>query len=63
MPYLDMDFGNPLSLHDWGDAPRDAMEEARAQVAALIGAANPEEIIFTASGTGVVITLLSKDWL
>ena len=27
------------------------MEEARAQVAALIGAANPEEIIFTASGT------------
>jgi len=51
MPYLDTDFGNPLSLHDWGDAPRDAMEEARAQVAALIGAANPEEIIFTASGT------------
>lgn len=51
MPYLDVDFGNPLSLNDWGDAPREAMEEARAQVAALIGAANPEEIIFTASGT------------
>jgi len=51
MPYLDMDFGNPLSLHDWGDAPRDALEEARKQVAALIGAANVEEIIFTASGT------------
>jgi cysteine desulfurase len=51
MPYLDLDFGNPLSLHDWGDAPRDALEEARAQTAALIGAAEPEEIIFTASGT------------
>ena len=51
MPYLDKDFGNPLSLHDWGDAPRDALEEARAQTASLIGAADPEEIIFTASGT------------
>jgi len=50
-PYLDRDFGNPLSLHDWGDAPRDALEEARAQTAALIGAGSPEEIIFTSSGT------------
>ncbi len=51
MPYLDKDFGNPLSLHDWGDAPREALEEARAQTAALIGAGSPEEIIFTSSGT------------
>jgi cysteine desulfurase len=51
MPYLGMDFGNPLSLHDWGDAPRDALEAAREQVAALIGAAESEEVIFTASGT------------
>lgn len=51
MPYLDLDFGNPLSLHDWGDAPRDALEEARAKTATLIGTAEPEEIIFTASGT------------
>jgi cysteine desulfurase len=51
MPYLGMDFGNPLSLHDWGDAPRDAMEAAREQVAGLIGAAEPEEVIFTSSGT------------
>ncbi len=50
-PYLDEEFGNPLSLHDWGDAPRDALEKARAQTAALIGATEPEEIIFTASGT------------
>jgi len=51
MPYLDRDFGNPLSLHDWGDAPRDALEEARAKTAALISAGSPDEIIFTASGT------------
>lgn len=50
-PYLDRNFGNPLSLHDWGDAPRDALEEARAQTGALIGAGSPEEIIFTSSGT------------
>jgi cysteine desulfurase len=51
LPYLGMDFGNPLSLHDWGDAPRDALEGARGQVAELIGASDPEEIIFTSSGT------------
>ena len=50
MPYLDAIFGNPSSLHDWGDAPREAVETARVQVAQLIGA-NAEEIIFTASGT------------
>jgi cysteine desulfurase len=50
MPYLSDVFGNPSSLHDWGDGAREAMDEARAQVAALIGA-NPEEIIFTSGGT------------
>lgn len=49
-PYLGADFGNPSSLHDWGEAPRDALETARSQVAALIGA-DPGEIIFTGSGT------------
>lgn len=50
MPYLGDVFGNPSSLHDWGDGAREAMDEARAQVAALIGA-DPEEIIFTSGGT------------
>lgn len=50
MPYLGEAFGNPSSLHDWGDASREAIEVARAQVASLIGA-NPDEIIFTGSGT------------
>lgn len=50
IPYLGELFGNPSSLHDWGDAAREAMEEARARVAQLIGA-NADEIIFTGGGT------------
>jgi len=50
MPFLDEIFGNPSSLHDWGDAARQAVEVARAQVAQLIGA-DAEEIIFTGGGT------------
>lgn len=50
MPYLDDIFGNPSSLHDWGDGAREAVMSAREQVAALIGA-NADEVIFTASGT------------
>ncbi len=50
IPYLGEVFGNPSSLHDWGDAAREAMEIARTQVAQLIGA-SAEEIIFTSSGT------------
>jgi len=50
LPYLGELFGNPSSLHDWGDAAREAVEVARSQVAQLIGA-DAEEIIFTGSGT------------
>ena len=50
MPFLDEIFGNPSSLHDWGDAARQAVEVAQTQVAQLIEA-DAEEIIFTGSGT------------
>jgi cysteine desulfurase len=50
VPFLGGSFGNPSSLHEEGRAARKAVEVARAQVASLIGA-NPEAIIFTASGT------------
>jgi cysteine desulfurase len=50
LPYLKDVYGNPQSLHDWGDKAREAIEDARGKVAALIGA-QPEEIIFTSSGT------------
>lgn len=49
-PFLGGTFGNPSSLHYEGRLARAAVDHARAQVAELIGA-NPEEIIFTASGT------------
>jgi cysteine desulfurase len=51
LPFLDESFGNPSSLHDWGDPVREAVETARIQVTKLIGAGEPEEIIFTSSGT------------
>jgi cysteine desulfurase len=51
LPYLGDVFGNPSSLHDWGDPAREAIEKARQQVATLIGVTEPEEVIFTASGT------------
>ncbi len=50
LPYLKEHFGNPLSLHSFGEGPREAVEEARAKVAALIGV-RPDEIYFTASGS------------
>jgi len=50
MPYLGEIFGNPSSLHEWGDGAREALEISRDQVAQLIGA-NAEGIMFTGSGT------------
>ncbi len=50
LPYLREHFGNPLSLHRYGERPRKAIEEAREKVAALIGA-QPGEVYFTASGS------------
>ena len=50
LPYLKDVYGNPQSIHNWGDGAREAVEDARGLVASLIGA-KPEEIIFTSSGT------------
>jgi cysteine desulfurase len=49
-PYLNGCFGNPSSMHRAGREAHAAVDEARAEVAALIGA-QPGEIVFTASGT------------
>jgi cysteine desulfurase len=48
-PFLGEIFGNPQSLHSFGEEPLAAITEARLKVARLIGA-KPEEIYFTASG-------------
>lgn len=49
-PYFSLKFGNPNSIHSFGQEAREAVEEAREKVAHLIGA-NPSEIVFTAGGT------------
>jgi cysteine desulfurase len=50
LPYFRDFYGNPSSMHTFGGQVHQKIEEARAQVADLIGA-EPEEIIFTGCGT------------
>ncbi len=50
LPYLRDEYGNPSSLHWFGQRTRAAVEEARERVARLVGA-RPAEIVFTASGS------------
>ena len=50
LPYFSADFANAASIHTPGQRARAAVETAREQVAALIGA-RPQEIVFTSGGT------------
>ena len=50
LPYFSDSFGNPSSIYACGQDAKEAIEGARASVAALIGARD-EEIIFTSGGT------------
>jgi cysteine desulfurase len=50
LPYLSGPYGNASSVHRYGRRSRDAIEAARAQVAALVGA-QPAEIIWTSGAT------------
>lgn len=67
-PFLDEMFGNPSSIHSFGREVRAAMDNARAQVAQLLGAKDPSTMIFTGGGTesvnmaikGVVHALKAK---
>jgi cysteine desulfurase len=44
------DFGNPSSVHHFGQQAKGAVDDARSDVAALIGA-DPSEVLFTSGGT------------
>ena len=50
LPYFTDTFGNPSSIHSFGQEAKGAIEEARDKVAALIGAKS-DEIVFTSGGT------------
>ncbi|MFH1875964.1 MAG: cysteine desulfurase NifS [Candidatus Omnitrophota bacterium] len=50
-PFLTERYGHPSSMHTFGGAVHHEIERARSKVAALIGAAEPSEIIFTSCGT------------
>ncbi len=47
---LTSEWGNPSSIHQWGERASTVIEQARFQVAALINA-NPDAIAFTSGGT------------
>lgn len=50
-PYLTEVYGNPSSAHSLGRQMKSAVERAREQVAELLGAASPSEIVFTSCGS------------
>ena len=51
LPFLKLRYGNPSSLHLFGQEAKRAVEEARSRVAALINAEKKESILFTSGAT------------
>lgn len=50
LPWLESQFGNASSRHEYGRAARRAVDEARQQVAAAVNA-HPTEVVFTSGGS------------
>jgi len=50
LPYFSEDFGNPSSVHGFGQRAEAALEDARQRMAEFLNA-SPDEIIFTSGGT------------
>ena len=57
LPYFDVQYGNPSSIHQFGRKAKNAIQKARKQVATLIGAES-NEILFTSGGTESNNTIL-----
>lgn len=60
MPFLTDFYGNPSSIHDFGLPAEAALERAHQQVAALLGADYPSEIIFTSCATEATTTAIAS---
>ena len=50
-PHLTGEWGNPSSAYALGRTAREAVETARAQAAQFLGAAHPDEVVFTSGGS------------
>src|SRR5205085_10573768 len=50
LPYFTEKYGNPSSVHAWGRAAHQGLENARRQVAGGLGC-RPREVVFTSGGT------------
>src|SRR5256714_12735630 len=50
LPYFTEKYGNPSSVHAWGRAAHQGLENARRQVAGVLGC-RPREVVFTSGGT------------
>ena len=50
LPFFGEVYGNPSSVHGFGRAAREAVDDARAEIARFLGS-RPEEIVFTSGGT------------
>jgi len=57
VPYLSEMYGNPSSVHRMGQRARQGVDEARAQVATLVGCAD-SELLFTGGGTEAINTAI-----
>ena len=51
VPYLSEYYGNPSSMHSFGGDVAAEIKQARENIANLIGAESPDEIVFTSCGT------------
>ena len=51
LPFFETHWGNPSSLHTFGSGTKRHIDKAREKVAALLGAADPNEVVFTSCGS------------
>lgn len=57
LPFLTESYGNPSSVHRFGQRARQAVDEARVQIAQLVGGSD-SELLFTGGGTEAINTAI-----